>query len=112
MKKLIYAILAAALMNNAIAYTVPFDNVQLNPNATLSANYSFGSNAIIFCYTPSLATTGVITWPYQSVIESGSLPMPLTNNPNATGQLANSNGTITIKNTLTSAIVVSCDFAF
>jgi hypothetical protein len=94
-----------------MAYTVPFDNVLLNPNTTISANYSFGSNAIIFCYTPDLATLGVITWPYKGATQSGSLPMPLTTSTQYSGQLADSNGTITIRNTLNSQIVVSCDFA-
>jgi len=94
------------------AYTVPFNNIILNPNAVISAGYAFGGYSIIFCYTPDLATTGIITWPYKGITYSGNLPMSLTNNSNATGQLADSQGTISIRNTLSSAIILSCDFAF
>jgi hypothetical protein len=94
------------------AYTVPFNNIQLNQNAVLSAGYAFGGYSIIFCYTPNLATTGIITWPYKGITHSGNLPMSLTNNSNATGQLADAQGAISIRNTLSSPIFVSCDFAF
>lgn len=96
----------------AASYVVPFNNIVLNPNNTLSAAYSFGNNKIIFCYTPDLATTGIITWPYKGVTKSGSLPMSLTTESNVTGQLADANGNITIHNTQNTTIVVSCDFAF
>ena len=109
---LMQVFIASIVTTHAFAYTVPFNNVILNPNAILSAGYSFGNNAIIFCYTPDLATTGIITWPYKGITQSGSLPMSLTNNSNATGQFADSQGSITIKNTLNSTIIVSCNFAF
>jgi hypothetical protein len=96
----------------AASYIVPFNNVALNPNNSLTAGYSFGNNKIIFCYTPDLATTGVITWPYKGVIKSGSLPMSLTTDSNVTGQLADANGTITIRNNQNATILVSCDLAF
>ena len=108
---IIFIVSCLLISNKIFAYTVPFNNIQLNPNAVLSAGYSFGSNAIIFCYTPSLATLGVITWPYKGVTQTGSLPMPLVTNSNVSGQLADPNGTITIRNTLPDPIIVSCDFA-
>ncbi|MBV8803050.1 MAG: hypothetical protein JO131_08860 [Gammaproteobacteria bacterium] len=112
LKPVIIFILSCLISSKISAYTVPFNNIPLNPNANLSAGYTFGNNAIIFCYTPDLATLGVITWPYKGVTYSGSLPMSLTNNSNATGQLADPQGTITIRNTLNSTILVSCNFAF
>ncbi|MEO7049490.1 MAG: hypothetical protein ABI091_29580 [Ferruginibacter sp.] len=108
----IITLIASFFYINGQAYVVPFNNIQINPSAVLSASYSFGNNAIIFCYTPDLATIGIITWPYKGVTQSGSLPMPLVTNSNVTGQLADANGTISIRNTLTVPILVSCDFAF
>ena len=92
--------------------TVPFDNLILNPNCFVQATYSFGNNAIIFCYTNLTQNAGQIAWPYNGTIQSGSLPIFLKTNPNFEGSFADPNGQIVIENDQPTPLLISCDFGF
>lgn len=104
-----YALPAACVMPQQ---TVPFQNVIMNPNCTVSATYSFGNHAIIFCYTNFVQNAGQIFWPYQGTTQTGSLAIFLKTNPNFEGQFADPNGQITVLNNQTTPLVVSCQFGF
>lgn len=91
---------------------VPFLNLVLNPNCIVSANYTFGINGIIFCYTNTLQTVDIITWPFQGRLYSGSLPIFLKTNSRFEGQFADAIGVLTIENTQNVPAIVSCEFAF
>lgn len=107
---LISVVLNAAASQQQVS--APFDNVILNPASTLVVSYSFGSNQSMICYTPDFAPLGIMTWPLNGAPQSSYLPVVLSINSNVTGSPADPNGTITIANTITDPILLSCDFAF
>lgn len=101
-----------SLQANTTIFTVPFQNINLGPNASLIANYSFGSNAEIFCFENNLQPVGIVRWPYQGQIFSSTLNLLLTTSTLFTGSLADPNGTITVTNNTTNTLIVSCLFGF
>lgn len=117
MKKigLLFALLF--IMQNTFAQntSVPFENVIVGVNGTINANYSFGPNAIIFCYSDqsqNVTGTANITWPYKGKTQSGTLPITLVTNTNFQGQLADNSGSIHIQNTLPESSNINCVFAY
>lgn len=91
--------------------TIPFQNVTLNPNQTIQANYTFGSEPIIFCYENNLQSVGRVTWPYKGHFYSSTLSITLITNGHYQGEYADASGRITILNNLTTPLIVSCEFA-
>lgn len=91
---------------------VPFQNLNLGPNCSVQANYSFGANSIIFCYSNSLQSTGTVAWTYKRRPASGTLPINLVTNSNFEGSLADPSGMLTILNNLPTTSIISCQFAY
>ena len=92
--------------------TVPFEDININPNEAIQANYSFGNHAIIFCFDSKFQTVGNIQWPYKGQTKNSSLPISLKTSEKFTGQFADTNGTIKIINTTTSILTINCQFGF
>jgi hypothetical protein len=112
-KSLIFSLLI--LSTPSLALTVPFQSVQVGVGETIVANYAFGTNAIIFCYSDqfeNIGATGTITWPYNGRTMSGTIPITLVTNINYQGQLADGAGEITIQNAMSTSSTISCQFAF
>lgn len=91
--------------------SVPFSNVNLNPNDTIQGSYSFGINPLIFCYENNLQSVGIVTWPYKGALSSSALSVSLKTSASYEGQFADSNGTITVTNNQSTPLIVSCQFA-
>ena len=94
------------------AATVPFSNILLNPNQSISASYNFGQHKQIICYENSLSTVGLVTWPYQGVWYSTNLTAQLKTQSNISGNYADASGTLTVLNNQGFSLVVSCLFGF
>ncbi|MHB1948085.1 MAG: hypothetical protein ACYCQI_08235 [Gammaproteobacteria bacterium] len=97
---------------NTSIFTVPFQNITLGPHASLIANFSFGTNAEIFCFENNLQPVGNVTWPYRGQLFNAPLNLLLTTSSLFTGSLSDPNGTITVTNTTTTTLQVSCLFGF
>lgn len=92
--------------------TVPFQNISLAPQASMQASFAFGTNAEIFCFDSSQSIVGNVTWPYNGQLYSSSLPLLLTINSLFTGLFSDPTGILTITNTTTSTLQISCLFGF
>lgn len=95
--------------------TVPFQNEIVDVNQTITADYSFGTNSMIFCYSNESINsggTGNITWSFNGQIKNGTLPITLVNNTNFQGELADGSGTLTIQNTLSTSSIINCVYGF
>jgi hypothetical protein len=102
----------ASKHNCNINTNVPFQNVNLNPNCTITANYSFGPHAIVFCYTTDLPNQDKITWPYNGAFYSYTLPVSLKTNSQFEGQFADPEGFVIIQNTNNVSFQANCLFGY
>jgi len=96
----------------AATLSVPFENVIMQSNDVIQANYNFGVFSTIFCFSNNTQTVGIITWPYAGQMMSGSLPIVLKTNPIFSGSFADPMGTITITNNQPDFQIISCLFAY
>lgn len=101
-----------AFASETTIQTVPFQNISLSSRAQIQANFSFGTHAEIFCFDNTLSTVGSVTWPYKGKLFSAPLPLLLTTNAAVQGQFSDPNGLLTIVNTTSSTLIVSCEFGF
>ena len=98
-----------------IITTIPFQNIAVNTNDTITASFAFGPNSLLFCYSDQFQDTGItgnIAWPFQGNMQSSTIPITLATNANFQGQPIDSVGTIVIQNTLSTTSVISCIFAY
>jgi hypothetical protein len=98
--------------SQTIISTVPFANILLNPNDMIQASYTFDGHPIIFCYEDNQETTGSIQWPLEGLVQSSTLPITLITDGQYSGEFADPTGTITITNTASLPVVVSCPYGF
>lgn len=92
--------------------TVPFQNVFLTPNAQIQASFSFGVQSLLFCFATNTQIVGVITWPFNGSIQTGSLPIFLKTNARFQGQFTDPIGVLTIKNNTKQLLQVGCLFGY
>lgn len=104
--------LTLAPVQAATVYNIPFQNVILNPNATIQGNYTFGNYPIIFCYENNLRSVGIFKWTYQKQTYTSTLSVPIVTNKNFGEWLADSSGKITIQNNQSFALLISCVYGF
>lgn len=98
---------------NLINISVPFQNLTLNPNGKIQANFAFGPHQIIFCFPNSISSVVGITWPFKGRQLSAQTPIALKTNGNIDGQFSDPSGVLTIQNTPDhGAAQMSCVFAF
>lgn len=113
LKKMAYTFIVTCTISPAFAiYNVPFENINLNPNQSLQATYTFGERPIIFCYENNQQTVGIMSWTYKGVAKTSTLSTPLITNGNYEGFYANASGLITITNNQSYALIVSCLYGF
>lgn len=116
--KLKWGFLALLFSNFALANaspliaTVPFESVILNPGNGVQASYAFNNHPIIFCFDNNFKTIGYIAWPFNGLLRSSTLPISLKTQDVFEGEFADISGMITIVNTTTTQIVVSCQYGF
>lgn len=93
--------------------SVPFQNIFLNPNAIIRANYSFGPHKNVFCFANSILSVVGMTWPYKGHRFSAQLPIALKINASIQGSFSDSSGVLIIQNSPNHGLaIVSCLFGF
>lgn len=109
---LILSSLQIAYAADSMTLSVPFSNIVLGANKSISASYSFGQYPMIFCFTNNMSSVSTLVWPFRGRMYSGQMPVTLITNGNYQGQFADANGTVTVQNNQSSPMVVSCNYAF
>jgi hypothetical protein len=102
------------LPSQVVPFPAVYGSLILNPGCTVSANYNFGNYQIVFCFSNNVANkeTGIgrISWPYQGVVQFSTLPIFLKTHASVQGSFADPAGTLTIQNTESVPLLISCLF--
>ncbi len=91
---------------------VPFQNIYLNPDEIIVANFAFGAHKIIFCYENNLQTDSVVTWPLLGQRLNAPLPLFLKTEQQIQGSFSDPVGFLTVRNTTKTQLIVNCVFGF
>jgi hypothetical protein len=98
-------------MKNVVKMVVPFENIPMPPGAVIQASYAFGTYPMIFCYENNLQSIGLVQWPYNGQISSSTLSVTLVVSSQFQGQFADPSGVISVTNTTSIPLIVSCQLA-